>query len=410
MTLLIKILLAYGVGLAVCLTASLAIAEETESTSRPALLGMPLILDARTRYESVQQDDIENTANALTFRVRTGVSSCSKCVHRFLAEIEGTTHLVYNFDSTINNKTDYPVVPDPKTLELNRLSWSSTFDGWTIGLGRQRMDLNNGRFLHGARFRQNEQTVDAVRVTSQNIGSLAVDYLYIWNFQTIFGSRSSIESLAANNHILNVSVDTSAVGTATAYLIAANMEDDPLFSRYTAGVRLEDTRTLSGPWEYDYLVEAARQTDLADNPEAFSFGYVHLIFGIKYEELSVSVGLEQLPGDGTSSFRASRGALHNFQGNADKFVATPPDGVIDTRFSIGYRSPTGDSAQGMQILGVYHEFEAEETDAVYGSEFDIVVIRELPGGFEAMLKYVKYDAKTWAADTQKLWFSLDWQN
>ena len=410
MKLLIKALLAYGIGLVTCLTASLSVAGEIESTNRLALLGMPLTLDARARYESVDQDDIENTANALTFRVRAGVSSCLECAHRFLAEMEGTSHLVYNFDSTTNDKTDYPVVPDPKTLELNRLSWSSTFDDWTIGLGRQRMDLNNGRFLHSARFRQNEQTVDAVRVTSQDIGSLAVDYLYIWNFQTIFGSRSSVESLTANNHILNVSVDTSAMGAATAYLIAADMQDDPIFSRRTAGVRLENTRILSGPWKCDYLVETARQTDLADNPEAFSFGYIHLIFGIGYEGLSVSVGLERLPGDGTSSFRASRGALHNFQGNADKFVATPPDGVIDTRLSIGYASPASDSAQDMQILGVYHEFEAEEGDAAYGSEFNIAVIRKLPGGFKAMLKYAKYDAQTWAADTQKLWFSLAWEN
>ena len=61
----------------------------------------------------------------------------------------------------------YPVVPDPESYEVNRFQLTNTsLPGTTLTLGRQRIVLDDQRFVGNVGWRQNEQTFDAFRIVN----------------------------------------------------------------------------------------------------------------------------------------------------------------------------------------------------------------------------------------------------
>ena len=66
-----------------------------------------------------------------------------------------------DYNSTTNGKTTYPAVADPETYEINRLQLTNTrIPMTTVTLGRQRIVLDDQRFVGNVGWRQNEQTFD----------------------------------------------------------------------------------------------------------------------------------------------------------------------------------------------------------------------------------------------------------
>lgn len=66
------------------------------------------------------------------------------------------------FDSGAGARRDRPAVIDPAGVELNQLwlAWKGERGGAT--LGRQRLQLDNQRWVGNSGWRQNEQTFDAL--------------------------------------------------------------------------------------------------------------------------------------------------------------------------------------------------------------------------------------------------------
>ena len=79
-------------------------------------------IDMRYRYEYADQDGIAETAHASTLRTRLGYKT--DYFHNFAAglEFENVTQIGDDeYNSTVNGKTQHPVVADPETNEINRL-------------------------------------------------------------------------------------------------------------------------------------------------------------------------------------------------------------------------------------------------------------------------------------------------
>ena len=169
-------------------------------------------LNLRLRYENVSHDAFTLDANAVTLRTRFGYGTAD--YNGFKAFIEGdfTRDMEpNNFNNTINGnsarssgggiycesssptingKGIYPVVADPASTRLNRLTLSySGFDDTVITGGRQRIKLDNDRFIGNVGFRQNEQTLDAIRLTNSSLEGIKLDYTYIWQVQPDFWIR-----------------------------------------------------------------------------------------------------------------------------------------------------------------------------------------------------------------------------
>ena len=119
-------------------------------------------LDARVRFETVDQDNAVADAEALTVRLRPGISLGSGGFS-LLVEGEGTFGIVnhYNDTNAANGVEPYSVVADPESIELNRAQLQYKSKAVTLTAGRQRINIDDQRFVGSVGWRQNEQTFDA---------------------------------------------------------------------------------------------------------------------------------------------------------------------------------------------------------------------------------------------------------
>src|SRR5688572_26499544 len=141
-------------------------------------------LNARLRYEYVEQSTFDEEANAPTIRTRFGYTTAP--LYGFQGMLEGENIAVIgsekNYNAAGSNRTtDRPVVADPPTTELNQAWLSYNYTNWvTAKGGRQRIALDNHRFIGDVGWRQNMQTFDAMAVESKPLPGLSLFYSYLW--------------------------------------------------------------------------------------------------------------------------------------------------------------------------------------------------------------------------------------
>lgn len=149
--------------------ASLAHAQEQVADIVDAIGKGTPILELRPRYEQVEQTGRPNDGEAATLRTRLGWQTAKWNSLQALIELADVRQLgPETYDTGLNGKTSYAQVFDPETVELNRpqLVWSPD-PAFTATLGRQRINLDDQRFIGGSAWRQDEQTFDAARIDTR---------------------------------------------------------------------------------------------------------------------------------------------------------------------------------------------------------------------------------------------------
>ncbi|BAU76013.1 alginate export family protein [Metapseudomonas furukawaii] len=403
--------------LAVAATSHAALAEEAPSTLFTE--GKP-ILDARYRYEHVDQDNNLRHANAQTLRTRVGFQSGKWYGLSGLVEVDNVSRLgdaAYN--SSRNGQTDYAMVVDPDGTEVNQalLRYDQAFG--SAVLGRQRINLDNQRFVGGVAWRQNEQTYDAALGQLKPLDGLTLTYAYLDNINTIFGpdngrfdNRTNPANIEGHSHLFNAQYQVMPALTVTAYGYLLGLDNiavtaaSPLgsLSSATRGLRLNGA--LGG---FSYALEYARQQDYADNPQDLDSEYYLAELGYVLKGVQLKGGYEVLGGDsgpGNRAFQTPLATKHLFQGWADQFLTTPADGIEDAY--LGFTAPLA----GGSLQAWYHDFASERGGDRYGDEIDLSYTRPIPGvkGLVGMLKYAHYDSadRTRTLDTEKFWAQLQY--
>ena len=365
-------------------------------------------VNIRYRFEFVEQDGKSNDAYANTVRTRIGYETGD--FHGFIlgAEIENVLGIgSERYNDTINGKTNYPVVADPENTEANQ--YYIGFNGvpeTKIKIGRQRLFLDNQRFVGTVGFRQNEQTFDAARLTTNVIPDVTATYAYVFLVNRIFGEDSPVGDFESNSHLLNVSYSGIPFGKLTGYGYLLDLDEAPTLSSKTFGARFAGKQALSEPWSMFYAVEAAMQSAHANNPTKGNFKYYLIEPGIAYQTFKARIGYEVLTGNGRQAFQTPLATLHAFQGWADKFLTNPATGMEDRYVRLDYVAKGLDFLDGTKLIGVYHDFNAQSSSADYGSEVDFMISRKVYDYFTVELKYANYDAKDSATDTEKFWASV----
>ena len=92
--------------------------------------------------------------------------------------------------------------------------------------------------------------------------------------------------------------------------------------------------------------------------------------------------------------------LHAFQGWADKFLATPDNGIEDL-----YVAVTG-KALGADLALVIHDFSAETGGGDWGTELDLSANWAIAKHYAVLLKAATYDADDFSTDASKYWVML----
>jgi hypothetical protein len=370
------------------------------------------IVDLRLRTEQVDQEPLARDATATTLRGRLGFETGKAWSTSLLVEGEFVVPLTTDYNSTTNGNTTYPVVVDPETYELNRLQLTNTsLPDTTITLGRQRMNLDDQRFVGSVGWRQNEQTLDAVRVVNRSVPKLILDLSYVNRVNRVFGHDSPQGVYKGESVLANASYQLP-LGKLTAFGYWLDIE--PLAgaaaavrdSSFTTGLRFAGEKPLS-KLKIGYALSYATQRDHGRNPLNYSVDYWLAEATATYRGFSAGVGYESLGGNGAKGFTTPLATLHKFQGWADKFLTTPVNGIDDLYVSAGYLMKGVGPLDTLAVNGSYHDYQAARLGAWYGRETNVQMQakwRRYTGTF----KLARYESGGFATDTTKYWLQVDY--
>lgn len=375
------------------------------------------IFDTRLRYEGVDQDPMAHEAEAMTLRTRLGFETGKAWETTLLVEGELLWPLDSHYNSTTNNETQYPVVADPESYEINRLQLVNTrIPATTVTLGRQRIALDDQRFIGNVGWRQNEQTFDALRVVNKTVANLTFDVSYVEQVNRIYGKKSNQGRFEGDSVFANVAYQFP-IGKLTGYgytlkfdRIAgapATVRDVGLRdSSETVGLRFAGERPLS-KIKVAYAAAYATQEDAGGNPLNFDNDYYLAELTGTYRQYSLGVGVEVLEGNGVKGFTTPLATMHKFQGWADKFLTTPANGIDDRYVNAGVILKGVGPLDTLTAQASYHWYDAERIALDYGTEINLQVQAKWRR-FLGTLKYADYRADRLMTDTDKFWVQLDY--
>ena len=350
----------------------------------------------RYRLENVDQDNLDDDANASTLKSR--LSWDSGTYRGFTAGIEMDNVTAIgddDYNSTVNDNAAYPVVADPVGTEVNQAYLKYSAGDYTATAGRQRINIGDQRFVGGVGWRQNEQTYHGYRFQYGGAESLRLDYSYVYNVNRIFGEDSDKGDLRGDIQLFNASYPLAKGHELALFLLDLDLVKAVDASSRTLGL------TYSGDFgPVKARLSYAQQGESGDSTLSYSAPYYLAEVSGALGPVNAKLGYEVLGSDNGVGLATPLATLHKFQGFADQFLATPADGVEDSYLGASAKVLGGD-------LGVtYHKFAAAEGSANWGDEWDLSYGRPLTENLSALLKYAAYSADERGVDTDKIWLQL----
>ena len=241
-------------------------------------------LDIRFRYEFAQIDGL-NDSNAFTMRTRLGYTTARLEGFQAMIELEdnrSADDTQYNA-AGLNGQPGLSVIADPEDTELNRLWIDYDFRSLSEGLplsakiGRQRVNLDDQRFIGSVGWRQLEQTLDAARLTYKPTDDLTAQYIYVNDVNRIFGDDSGLD-FESDSHLINVAYTGLEAGKLVgfAYLLDLGNTGTPGagVSSQTYGLRFDGGTDLNDQLALGYVGSFAFQSDYANNATGYDAIYV----------------------------------------------------------------------------------------------------------------------------------------
>lgn len=357
--------------------------------------------DARLRYELADQANRPREANSWTFRLRAGLELKLSDDTTIAGDFDWVEVLDNDFNSTINGRTQFPVVGDPQAFELNRLYLTNTsIEDTRVTVGRQRIIHDDARFVGNVGWRQNEQTYDAVRVVNKSIGDATVDATYLRRINRIFGPDSAVGRFRGDTFLLNVAKLTP-IGKLVGFAYLIELEEALANSVQTYGARLSGKQKVTDGVDFTYVASFATQSDYQNNPIDFSADYYFGEGVLGSNGFSAGAGYEVLTGNGTKGFSTPLATLHKFQGFADLFLATPADGIKDLYFKAGWTKKNVGPFSSLRFVATYHDFRAENVTLKYGTETNLLAVLNFKN-MQFLVKFADYNADGFGPDTTRL--------
>ena len=173
-------------------------------------------LDVRLRYEYLHLDAplaapiTQDTAQQVTIRVRLGYTMAAWNGIDGQLEYEGLDTVGDDrYNSLTNGRSNYPAIPDAQVHEVNQV-WLrySGLPKTQIKYGRQRINLDNQRFVGGVAWRQDEQTFDAAYLTTTLIPKTTLQYAHldrVNSFRNFAIEGRNTDQVDIDAHLLNSS-------------------------------------------------------------------------------------------------------------------------------------------------------------------------------------------------------------
>lgn len=354
-----------------------------------------ITVDLNYRWENFNEDaGPRRTANGNTARLRLGYLTPKWNGFQGFVEYEGLAAFEGDYNSTRNRNTGFSTIADPALNELNQffVTYTGIADN-EFKLGRQRIKIDDDRFIGNVGWRQLEQTYDAFLWThnNQTLFGLVAKVGYIDSVQTFTGITQDIEA-----PFLNLNYKLGDYGNLIGYgywLNYNNNRADGVVeqSNQTYGIRAVATTpiAINENFGYTYLAEYGRQTDYGNGPTSYEADRYYVGAGLSAYKVQIQGAVEQLGGNGANRhFDTPLGTNHAFQGWADVFLVTPNNGIRDVFTTLTVPVFKGD----LVFTAVYHEFFDDSGRLDYGSEWDFQAVKKFGKHYSLLAKYAAYSA------------------
>ncbi|HVJ44978.1 MAG TPA: alginate export family protein [Luteolibacter sp.] len=347
------------------------------------------IIDIRARYEFGDTDGLD-PSHAFTIRERVGFKT--KSFYGFSALVEGEFSQAIIDDYTSGDPGADPVVPgntvisDPETNELNQAYLQYTGYDTTVKVGRQRIIYDNAAFIGNVGWRQNEQTFDAISLTSTFFEGLTFNYAYINQVNRIFGSEALIQTnqfVMGDIHLLNLAYTGIEGVTLGAYGYFMDFDAPDGWDNDTVGITAKGKLcdiVLYG--EFAYQSGAGPLND----EEAL---YAHVTATKTFGKQSLTLGVEHLD----AGFQTPLATVHAFNGFADVFIGQRINGTLPGLTDI-YLSHTLPIFAGIKWTNTLHAYGDNEVSAGLGWEYNSVLAKKFDDHFSAIVEISHFETES----------------
>lgn len=340
-------------------------------------------IQIRPRAEWVDDDGAPKTdpAKAITVRTILGYKTAPIEGISVYGEVMDVSALDDNYNvNYVQPNAKYATVSDPEVTTVHQLYLS----GYGVKLGKQRLIVNNSRFIGDVDWRQDGQMFTAATYEKAKLLSwLDVQAAYATKVSLVDDQTASIKL-----PMVNLKAHTPFGANVTLFLAAIEGREaigqqaleanfDTTKSRAYDVLRV-DGRKSNVLYDFSY----GRQRDYADGsptvvPHA---GYSDIQLGYVLGPLTVRVQQEVL-GRG---FQTPLATLHSFNGWADRFLVTPTNGLNDR--NIQFYS----TVKTIDLVAAYHVFTEDAGNRKFGEEVDLSAGKKFNPHWSALIKFASY--------------------
>ena len=413
-------------------------AAPPEPTSAPtisdAIAGGKLLLEVRARYEAVDQTKtavLTRNAEAATVRTRLGWETGDWRGVRGLVEFEdvrqvGPARFAVNVPGAATpplngaDKAKYPLINDPDVTELNRLQLT-----WTpsailqVTAGRQRILIDDQRFVGNVGWRQDEQTFDAVR-TDLAYGRFKLVYAYVTHINRVLGE---LRDWRSDSRLANLTWSPAEQLRLEGFVYALDFSNSAANASVTKGLKASG-KTWLGLYQLAYDATWARQSDYRHNTPAYDLNFWQVDAAATFDIWTAKADYEVLEGNGTRGFTTPLATTHGFQGWADAWVQPSGgnkgfvDGLKDFNLTLNAKPRLKLTYFfNADVILRYHDFNDQRTGANLAHEWDAQLQAAINPKLTAALKWADFKREAHVPlgtappppSRTKVWFTLEYK-
>jgi hypothetical protein len=399
-----------------------------------AILAGKLIFEVRGRYEFVDQKKtpvLRENGEGATVRTRLGWETGDFHGLKGLVELDdvrqvGGERFSVNVPGATTpplngaDKARYPIINDPDVTELNRLQLTWTPNAmFQATVGRQRILLDDQRFVGNVGWRQDEQTVDAARLDAA-YGRFKLTYAYLIHVNRILGELRDWDS---DSHLVNATWSPAEQLRVQGFVYALDFGDSAANSSITKGIKASG-KTWLGLYQVAYNATYAQQSEYNGNTADYDLDYWGADLAGTFDIWTAKASYELLEGNGTRGFTTPLATTHAFQGWADAWVQPVGgnkgfvDGLQDFNLTLNVKPRRRWTYLfNIDVIVRWHDFQDERTGAHLGNEWNAQVQAAINPRLSAALKYADFErddvvprgTATPPPSRTKVWFTVEYK-
>jgi hypothetical protein len=397
--------------LVACATHALGAPGDIGNTS-PSLAeafaaGTPLV-ELRPRYNHIEESDKPETARGMTLRAiagwRTapwhGVRLTVEAIH---AGAVGTRR--FNDDPAFLATSPYPLLPDPRHTGVNQAHLElQPLEEVRLRLGRQRVIVDDGRWVSDNDFRQVPQLFDGGRVTYTGIADTALTAAHFGRVRSTSGA-----SQALRLSVLHAARSPRPGLALAAYGYFHDQARNGAFTGFADssyrvhGVRARGALAAGDGLDIEYLAEAARQRAFAGGDARIDAAYWRAGLGLAGPRWNLRVDHETKGSNqGRYGVQMPLTDFYAFNGWSLRFFNTPSIGLRDLWATLRLVQAS------FTLYAEAHRFRSDFGGVDLGREVDVGLTYELRPDTIVRLQHADYRPGTEGPRIRKSWLTLTW--